>query len=138
MDFKNFTTVIGLGIDVVEVARIKQAVQRFGDRFLHKIFTARELSELSYAVNRTTSFLHLAGRFAAKEAVAKALGTGISGFAWRDIEILRDERGKPVVVLAGGARETADRVGIAKILVSVSHTRDLALAEAIALGGGEL
>lgn len=121
---------VGLGVDIVELDRIAGALDRHGERFLRRCFTA---GELAYCGRRIGA---LAARFAAKEAVAKALGTGIAGFRWRDVEILRDDAGKPLVRLHGGARERLALIGATHCEVTLSHSRDYAVAAAIAYGSG--
>ena len=114
--------VVQCGIDLVEVERIKQAVERWGSRFVDRVWTERE-----QRICRGR-YPELAARFAGKEAASKALGTGISGLVWREIEILQDSRGKPLVFLHGAARARADALGIRVLAVSLTHTRSLAAA----------
>jgi holo-[acyl-carrier protein] synthase len=119
----------GLGVDVIEVPRVERAVARWGDAFLGRVFTdaeRRHASQVPAAAQR------LAGRFAAKEAVMKALGLGWQGLGWREIEIATDALGRPLVRLSGRAEAAAVRLGIAAWSVSISHTR--ALATAVVLG----
>jgi len=123
----------GVGIDIVEVARIEHALDRWGDAFVTRIFTTAEDERARPPRARSA---RLAARFAAKEAVMKALGLGWRAMGWRDIEILNDALGKPTVTLRGGARHAAERQGIAAVLVSLSHTRDLAFASALAVEQG--
>jgi len=123
----------GVGIDIVEVARIEHALDRWGDAFVTRIFTTAEDERARPSRARSA---RLAARFAAKEAVMKALGLGWRAMGWRDIEILNDALGKPTVTLRGGARHAAERQGIAAVLVSLSHTRDLAFASALAVEQG--
>ncbi len=113
------------GVDLVEVNRIEETVARYGDRFLNKVFTARELE---YAAGRMHS---LAARFAAKEAVSKLLAVGIQhpdGVDWREIEVLSGERGDPVLQLHGRAAARAAELGFREIALSLSHTRTEAIA----------
>ncbi len=113
------------GVDLIEVERIEQAVARYGDRFLARVFTP---AELEYAVGRSSS---LAARFAAKEAVSKLLAVGIQhpdGVDWREIEILSGERGDPTLKLYGRAAALARDLGFKEISVSLSHTREHAIA----------
>lgn len=119
----------GLGIDVVEVDRIRRAVARWGEPFLFRVFTPDELTRGSAS---GAGAERLAGRFAAKEAVMKALGTGQQGIGWQEIEITIDPRGKPGVRLTGRAAAVADRLGIRAWSVAISHTRLLAIAQALA------
>jgi len=121
----------GIGIDIVEVARIAAANEKHGPAFAERYLTE---AERAYCASHANPEIHQAARFAAKEAVAKALGTGIgSECGWHDIEIVRDApSGAPGVLLTGAAAEFAARNGIAHIHVSLSHTRDTAVANAIA------
>lgn len=111
-----------VGVDLVDIERIRQTVERFGDRFTSRVFTA---DELAAANGRPAS---LAARFAAKEAAAKALGWGIGQIAWRDIEVVSDDRGKPALRLHGPAGERARTLGIAELALSLAHERALAIA----------
>jgi holo-[acyl-carrier protein] synthase len=122
----------GIGIDIVEVARIAAANEKHGPAFAARFLTT---NELAYCAAQARPEIHQAARFAAKEAVAKALGTGIGGdCAWHDIEITRDAAtGAPAVRLSGAAAAFTERHGIARVLVSLSHTRDTAVANAIAV-----
>jgi holo-[acyl-carrier protein] synthase len=123
-----------IGVDIVEIDRIKRACRR--KRFLERFFTHQELSGIDK--NKMAIFFQrLAGKFAAKEAVAKALGTGFRYFRWREIEILNDHNGKPYAVLSGRAEEILKSGGFEKILVTISHCRDYAIAFAVARGGGQ-
>jgi holo-[acyl-carrier protein] synthase len=119
----------GVGIDIVEVPRIERAVARWGEAFLARVFTDRERA---HAASAPGAVQRLAGRFAAKEAVMKALGLGWRRMGWRDIEIGTDPLGKPVVVLRGEAAALASQLGITQWLVSISHTRQLAVAHVLA------
>jgi len=119
----------GLGIDIVEVDRIRQAVGRWGEAFLCRVFTPAELSRGSAPAAAAE---RLAGRFAAKEAVMKALGIGRRGIGWQEIEITVDPMGKPEVRLTGRAAATADRLGITAWRLAISHTRLVAIAQALA------
>lgn len=123
--------VFGIGIDVVEVARIASAIERHGEPFLTKIFTP---AERAYCESRKQSAMHYAARFAAKEAVSKALGTGIGGDAGlHDLEVVHDARGAPKIRLSGAAEAFAKQHGISEIQISLTHARDYAAANAIAL-----
>ena len=124
-------TLRGVGVDIVEVARIEQAVVRWGETFVSRVFTSAEHER---ARHRRVRSMRLAARFAAKEAVMKALGLGWRTMAWREIEILNDPLGKPTVTLRGGARQAAEQQGIAQVYLSISHTHELAFASAIAVG----
>jgi holo-[acyl-carrier protein] synthase len=120
----------GVGSDIVEVARIEHAVARWGETFVTRVFTRAE-DERSR--NPRVRSMRLAARFAAKEAVMKALGLGWRAMAWHEIEVVNDPLGKPTVVLWGGARNAADEQGISDILISLSHTHELAFASAVAI-----
>lgn len=125
--------VFGIGIDVVEVARIAAAIERHGEPFLNRIFTA---AERGYCASRKQSPLHFAARFAAKEAVAKALGTGIGSQAgWLDLEVIHHPSGAPKIRLAGPAASFATTRGITEVQISLSHAREYAAANAIAICG---
>ncbi len=114
-----------LGVDIVEIERIQRSVNRYGQRFLERVYTE---AELELCCNRMPE---LAVRFAGKEAVMKALGTGRRAVSWRDIEILRNKRNAPRVHLHGRARARARKLGITEIAVSLSHSRDYAIASVI-------
>jgi len=122
----------GIGIDMVEVARIAAANEKHGPSFARRYLTE---NERAYCASHANPEIHQAARFAAKEAVAKALGTGIGGeCGWLDIEIARDPAtGAPTVILTDAAAKFAMRLGIARVLVSISHTHDTAIANAIAI-----
>ena len=120
---------LGHGIDMVSCQRLAEVVDRHGDRFLQRVFTP---TELSYCLSKKRQIEHLAGRFAAKEAVLKVLGTGWgSGITWTDVEIRNLPSGQPKVILRGRCREIADRMDLAKVLVSISHIETHAIASAI-------
>jgi len=110
-----------VGIDIIEIARIKKAVARWGERFLHRVYTDHELN--LYARKPQS----LAARFACKEAIMKLLGTGRRGISWREIEILSHSSGKPLVNLYGRAQSKANELGIKEIAVSLSHSREYAI-----------
>lgn len=119
----------GLGIDAVEVARIRALLAERGKAFKKKVFTRDELGLFEGAPD---AHIHIAGRFAAKEAVLKVLGTGWGqGIHWRDVEVLADGNGIPVVNLHGKAEDRARELGIGRILLSITHTHDLAMATAM-------
>lgn len=127
-------SVLGIGIDVVEVERIASSMAEFGERFAARIFTA---AERAYCEAQPRPELHYAARFAAKEAVAKAFGTGIGReLAWLDMEITRRESGEPALLLSGGGKAYAEMRGIAEVKISLTHARHYAAANAVALGGG--
>jgi len=118
--------VVGVGTDLVEIARIQQSVARFGDRFLHRIFTPREIA---YCQRKKNAAESLAARFAAKEAGAKALGTGISrGISWLELEVVREPGSRPILQLTGRAAARARSLGITRVSLSLTHSRDTALA----------
>lgn len=124
-------SVVGLGLDLVEVARIRALLDKNGDRFKERVFTP---AEIAYCDSCANAAIHYAARFAAKEAVAKALGTGFAdGVGWRDVEIVRSEQGAPSVVLHGGAVRVAEVLGIRRWVLSLTHTETSAAASAVAL-----
>lgn len=123
--------IYGIGIDVVEVERIASAIARHGELFLTRLFTP---AERAYCSAQKKPELHYAARFAAKEAVSKALGTGIGGqAAWLDLEITRDPSGAPKLVLTGAAAEFTKLHGITDVQISLTHAREYAAANAIAI-----
>lgn len=125
-------SVVGLGLDLVEVQRIRALLEKSGDRFKDRVFTEEEVS---YCDSCADGAMHYAARFAAKEAVAKALGTGFSaGVSWRDIEVTRSGQGAPSVRLHGGAAQIAETLGIRRWLLSLTHTQGAASAAAVAVG----
>jgi holo-[acyl-carrier protein] synthase len=125
--------ILGVGVDVVETARIERAARRHGERFLGRVFTE---AEAAYCRGMKRSAEHLAARFAAKEAAVKALGTGFGrGFGLRDIEVARDASGRPALRLHRRARSLAERLGVRRVHVSLSHSRDLAAAVVVLEGG---
>jgi holo-[acyl-carrier protein] synthase len=124
--------VIGIGTDIVECLRIAQMIERHGDLFITRVYTDHEIE---YCQTRKQSTQHFAGRWAAKEAVLKALGTGWRrGISWRDVEIRNDTSGKPTVALRGGARDVVEELHISQMLISISHCRSHATAYALAVG----
>jgi holo-[acyl-carrier protein] synthase len=123
----------GVGIDLIRISRIARAYRRRPERFLKRIFTPREIEFLQQKGNL---FPSMAARFAAKEAIAKALGCGIGVIKWCELEVLPGTRGKPVVFLKGGARSWAERCGIKGVEVSMSHDGPYAIAKAVAYGDG--
>ena len=123
--------IVGLGTDIVEIVRIGQMIERHGELFLERVYTD---DEIRYCQRRKSSYEHFAGRWAAKEAVMKTLGTGFTrGVGWQDIEVCANKSGKPMVTMHGGAREYADRLGIDEILITISHCRAYATATAIGI-----
>lgn len=122
--------ILGHGVDLAEVGRVRRSVERFGDRFLDRVFTE---GERAYAGDGPRREERLAARFAAKEAVFKALGTGwAQGVGWTDIEVVREASGKPVLVLHGKALEMAGALGVRKWHLSLTHTGTMAMASVIA------
>ncbi len=122
-------SVLGTGVDIVETARIEHSLERFGERFLHRVFTA---GEIEYCQSMKFPARHFAARFAAKEAVSKAFGTGIGkAMGWKDIGVQREASGQPFVVLSGGAKELAAQRGVAAVWISLSHTDHSAVALAV-------
>lgn len=119
--------IIGVGVDIIEIRRIKEALER-NDKFTDKLFSKEEIE---YLKSRNFRPEYVAGRFAAKEAVSKALGTGFRGFDFRDIVIDRTALGKPIVVLKGKAKLLAQKYGSFRIHVSISHGEDNAIAYAL-------
>ncbi|MCL2745453.1 MAG: holo-ACP synthase [Planctomycetaceae bacterium] len=121
--------ITGLGTDIVECERIKQMLERHGEHFTQRVFTA---DEIRYCTEHKLPEQHFAGRWAAKEAVLKVLGTGwISGIRWTDVEVVRDAGGKPSIRLSGGAAEVAKKKGIGDIQISISHCKLYAIAVAV-------
>ena len=122
------STIIGLGLDATEIDRVAATIERFGARFLQRIFTD---GEIAYCQRRREPAVHFAGRFAAKEAAMKALGTGRSrGVLWRDIEVVR-RGGPPQLQFHGGARRRLAAIGGQSSLLTITHTKNLALAQVI-------
>ncbi len=123
--------IIGLGIDATDIDRIAQTIERYGDRFVHRIFTE---GEVAYCRRRRVPAIHFAGRFAAKEAAMKALGTGHSqGVLWRDVEVVR-RGGPPQLHLHGGAGRRFAKIGGRSSLLTITHSESLALAQVLILG----
>jgi holo-[acyl-carrier protein] synthase len=121
--------IVGTGIDIAEVARIAESIQRFGDRFLTRVFTEEEIRYCQSKVNRAERF---AARFAAKEAAMKALGTGWNyGIRWRDIEVFRKPGGRPTIRFHGKAAEFAAKLNARNVALSLTHTALQAMASVI-------
>jgi len=112
------------GIDILEISRIKEAIERWGDRFLRRVYTE---AELLLCGNKARA---LAVRFAGKEAIMKLLGTGVRGVSWRDVEILAYPSGKPLLNFYGGAQKEAERLGLSDIAISLAHSDEYAVASA--------
>jgi holo-[acyl-carrier protein] synthase len=122
--------ILGIGIDLVEIGRMEKAIARH-EEFVSRVFSPRE-RELCEDYARPAR--RYAACFAAKEAASKALGTGVMGFTWQEVEMLRDDKGQPYLALSGRAQELASSKGVDEILISVSHSRGLAVAVAQAVG----
>lgn len=120
--------IYGVGTDIVEIDRIKKAMDRF-PKFIERLFS---VEELAYLESKALKPQHVAGGFSAKEAVLKSMGTGLRNFKWKEIEIVRDMKGKPFVRLNGKAKDYADDNYIGDIHISISHCRDFATATAVA------
>lgn len=125
--------IIAHGIDLVDFGRIEQMLTRHGEHFLNRVFTAREQADANAVKNRVEK---LSGRFAAKEAVMKLVGTGWrDGIAWTEIEVVNNALGQPIVTICGRVKELADAAGIEQITLSITHTANFAMASAVALQG---
>ncbi len=123
--------VLGIGTDIIECVRIARMIEKHGELFVTRVYTTHEIE---YCSTRKSATQHYAGRWAAKEAVLKAIGTGwVRGITWRDVEVRNHPGGKPSVAITGGARRACERRGIADIQISISHCRSHATAFAIAL-----
>lgn len=121
--------IVGIGIDVAEVKRIRAVIESQGERFLRRVFTPEEVA---YCEKFKNKYERYAGRFAAKEAAMKALGTGWSrGVRWVDVEVVRARGGRPILELKGEARKVADRLGVKNIALSMTHTVEQAIAQVI-------
>ena len=123
--------IVGIGTDLIEVARIAASIERHSDRFLRRICTD---AEIAYCSKMKMPAPFYAARFAAKEAVSKALGTGIgSACGWRDIEVFRKPSGEPYIILRDAGAETANQLGITRVMITLTHTENYAAANAIAI-----
>jgi len=123
--------IVAHGIDLVDCPRIEEMIQRHGERFVNRVFTA---NEQAYAEANKNSIEKLAGRFAAKEAILKLIGTGWRGkIAWTDIEVINNPMGQPEITLSGEVEKLADKLRIKHISVSITHTANFAIASAVAL-----
>jgi len=121
--------IVGTGIDIAEVPRIAKSIERFGDRFLQRVFTGGEIRYCDSKANRIERY---AARFAAKEAAMKAIGTGWNcGVAWRDVEVSRMPGGRPTIRFHGKAAEFANKLGTKNVALSISHTDQIAIAQVI-------
>jgi holo-[acyl-carrier protein] synthase len=124
--------ILGVGIDIIEVARVKASHERFGERFLNRLLLA---DEIAYCLSHKNSAPFIAARFAAKEAISKAFGTGVGAqLGWQDLEIRRKKSGEPFVVLHGKGKELFASRGAKRLLVSLSHTENYAAATAVLEG----
>ena len=127
--------VVGIGTDIIECHRIAEMMAKHDDVFIERVFTPHEIE---YCSPRKAADQHFAGRWAAKEAILKSMGTGwAKGIRWTDLEIQTRPGGKPVVKIGGIAREICNDLGIAEILISISHTKEFATAFATAIGPGK-
>ncbi len=128
--------IFGIGTDITECLRIARMIERHGELFLERVYTPEEIR---YCQNRMQATQHFTGRWAAKEAMLKALGTGwIKGITWRDVEVRNEPSGKPIALVHGGAKEVMQQRGITDLLISISHCRTHATAYAIAVGDDRL
>jgi holo-[acyl-carrier protein] synthase len=124
--------IVGTGIDLIEIERIQHSVDRYGERFLNRVYSS---AEQAYCLRKRLAAESFAARFAAKEAGAKALGTGIShGVNWLEIEVVRELTGRPTLRFHGRAAEIAARMGVTRAAVSLTHTKDLAMASVVLEG----
>ena len=123
---------LGIGVDLVECARIERSLERFGQKFLHRVFTD---GEIEYSMSMKFPARHLAARFAAKEAVSKAFGTGIGkAMGWRDIDVRKKPSGEPFLVFGGGAEKLAKERGVTNALITLSHSDQHAVATIVLEG----
>ena len=127
--------VIGIGLDIIDTGRVGESLEKFGDRFKKRVFLPEEVAYCDR--HHAAAVTHYAARFAAKEAVSKAFGTGIGKtLGWQDIEVVRNEAtGEPSVVMRGKGAELAKARGVARVMVSLTHTKDYAAAQAVLVGG---
>jgi len=116
---------LSTGVDIIEIGRVNLVLERYGQRFLDRVYTPEEIA---YCRGRAPN---LAARFAAKEATMKALGTGVRGVGWKDIEVVRHESGAPAIRLHGRAKRRAQRLGLQEIALSLSHSREYAVASVV-------
>ena len=128
--------VVGIGADIIECLRIAQMIERHAEQFITRVYTE---NEIEYCSARKAATQHYAGRWAAKEAVLKALGTGwVRGISWRDVEVRNGTGGQPSIVLSGGALDVSKKRGIETVMISISHCRSHATAYALAVGSTTL
>lgn len=125
--------IVGIGIDLIEVPRLAEVLQRQGEAFLQRVFTAGERAYCEGAPRHAAA--RLAARWAAKEALLKALGTGLREVKWQEIEVVRDELGAPALLLHGAAAEVAQRRGVVRTHLSLTHTEGYAAAQVVLEGG---
>ena len=124
--------IVGIGGDITECLRIARMIERHGELFINRVYTDEEIK---YCQSSKQATQHYTGRWAAKEAILKALGTGWrKGISWRDIEVRNEPSGRPVVAVRGGVKDVVEQLGITEILVTISHCRTHATATAIAVG----
>ena len=123
--------IVGLGTDLAEVDRILKAIERYGDRFIRRIYTS---GEIAYVSRKANKYERYAARFAAKEAGMKALGTGAVGVRWQDFEVVNLPSGKPTLRFHGRAAQVAERLGVRGVTLSITHTRAMALAVVVLEG----
>ncbi len=124
--------ILGTGVDLCEVPRIRESVERFGTRFVERVFTAREIA---YVERKANKYERLAARFAAKEAGMKAIGTGWrGGITWQDFEVTNLATGRPTLAFHGVAARVAERLGVKAVALSMTHTREMAMAMVILEG----
>ncbi len=130
------SAVVGIGTDIIECERITQMIHKHGETFLHRVYTPEEID---YCSGRKAADQHYAGRWAAKEAVLKALGTGWAhGIQWTDVQVVNQQGGKPTIRLEGKAGEISRDMGISVMMISISHCKSYATAYATALGTPDL
>ncbi len=124
--------IIGIGVDLVKISRVQEMKERWGSRFLDRVFTS---VEQEYCLGRKFPHIHLSARFAVKEAVLKALGTGLRmGTRWKEIETVNNPAGKPEVRLWGTTRRIADRQGVSRVFSTITHDHDYSIAQVILAG----
>ncbi len=128
--------ILGIGTDIIECPRIGRMIEQHGELFLRRVYTEREIR---YCQARKHAIEHFAGRWAAKEAILKAIGTGwTQGICWTDMEVRNEAGGRPRVMVRGGAKDVAIQRGIGDIMISISHCRTYATAHALAVGNGDV
>lgn len=121
--------IVGTGIDITEVSRIAAAIERYGERFLNRVYTPREIE---YCRSKRNASERFAARFAAKEAAMKAIGTGLRrGVTWQDVEVGREPGGRPTILFTGKAAEFAAKLGMKRVALSLTHTEETAMAQVI-------